>query len=205
VIKYFNSTLDCAIAVQTGKADAAVYDKPILQNIAAKNEGLTVLQELLFDDQYGFAVQQQNTELKKAIDDVLAELKSNGIYNEMMSRWFPEKGIPKPMPVIELTGENGMLRFGTAAVTEPMSFVDASKSIVGFDIEFASRVARKLGKDIEIVDMEFGAMLPALISGKVDMIGAGLSITEERAKKVLFSESYYPSGIAAIVRTGYQL
>jgi polar amino acid transport system substrate-binding protein len=43
-------------------------------------------------------------------------------------------------------------------------------------------------------------MLPALISGKVDMIGAGISITEERAKKVLFSESYYPSGIAALVR-----
>ncbi len=44
-------------------------------------------------------------------------------------------------------------------------------------------------------------MLPALISGKVDMIGAGLSITEERAKSVLFSESYYPSGIAVMVKS----
>jgi polar amino acid transport system substrate-binding protein len=104
------------------------------------------------------------------------------------------------MPAIPLTGTNGVLRFGTAAVTEPMSFLDANRQVVGFDVEFATYIARKLGKQLEITDMEFGAMLPALIAGKVDIIGAGLSITEERAKKVLFSLSYYPSGIAAVVR-----
>jgi len=199
-IKYFNSAYDCAVAVREGKADAAAYDKPILQNIAAKNDGLIVLDELLVDDKYGFAVQIQNEKLKTVIDQVLAELKSNSTYDDMMRRWFPEKGVPASMPVIELSGKNGILKFGTAAVTEPMSFVDANKKIVGFDIEFATYVARKLDKRLEIVDMEFGAMLPALSAGKVDMIGAGLSITEERAKSVLFSQSYYPSGIAAIVR-----
>jgi polar amino acid transport system substrate-binding protein len=200
-IKYFNSVLDCALAVKEDKADAAVYDKPVLRNIAAKNDGLTVLTELLLDDQYGFAVQLQNTELKNTMDGVLAELKSNNTYNDMMKRWFPEKGNPAPMPDIKLEGTNGVLRFGTAAVSEPMSFMDANRKVVGFDIEFATYIAKKLGKQIEVVDMEFGAMLPALIAGKVDMIGAGLSITEERKKKVLFSESYYPSGIAALVKS----
>lgn len=200
-IKYFNTVLDCALAVKTGKADAAVYDEPILKNIAAKNEGLVVLKELLFDDQYGFAVQMTNSELKTAIDEVLSEIKANGMYDDMMKRWFPAHGNPAPMPVIELEGSNGTLVFGTAAVTEPMSFVDENHQVAGFDIEFATYIAKKLGKQLEILDMEFGAMLPALIAGKVDMIGAGLSITEERAKKVLFSESYYPSGIAAVVRS----
>jgi polar amino acid transport system substrate-binding protein len=200
-IKYFNSVLDCAIAVKGGKADAAIYDKPVLQNIAAKNEGLTVLTELLIDDKYGFAVQLNNTELKTAIDQTLAELKSNGTYNDMLKRWFPERGNPAPMPKIELTGKNGVLRFGTAAISEPMSFVDGNRNLVGFDVELASYVARKQEKKLEVTDMEFGAIIPALIAGKVDMIGAGLSITEERATKVLFSESYYPSGIAAAVRS----
>jgi polar amino acid transport system substrate-binding protein len=199
-IKYFNSVIDCAMAVKDGKADAACYDKPVLKNIAAKNEGLTVLSEVLVDDKYGFAVQLSNPELKSAIDSVLKVLKADGTYDDMMMRWFPEKGSPQPMPALTFNDKNGVIRFGTAAVTEPMSFYDASHKVVGFDIEFASRVAIFLGKKIEIVDMEFGAMLPALISGKVDMIGAGISITEERAKKVLFSESYYPSGIAALVR-----
>ncbi|MCX6269836.1 MAG: ABC transporter permease subunit [Bacteroidetes bacterium] len=201
-IEYYNSVLDCSMAVMEGKADAAVYDQPILKNIAAKNEGLYVLPELLFDDNYGFAVRLEDNGLKKSIDDVLTGLKADGTYDQMMGRWFPEKGNPAAMPAVALTGENGVLRFGTAAITEPMSFFDSNKKIVGFDIEFATYVARKLGKQLEIVDMEFGAMLPALIAGKVDMIGAGLSITEERAKKVLFSQPYYKSGIAAVVMAG---
>ncbi len=199
-IKYYNSVLDCAIAVKDGKADAACYDLPVLKNIAGKNEGVTVLSDLLMDDRYGFGVQQGNSELKGAIDSVLAKVKRDGTYAEMMNRWFPEKGNPGPMPELTLDGSGGVLKFGTAAVTEPMSYYDENRKIIGFDIEFATRVAQRLNKKLEIVDMEFGAMLPALISGKVDMIGAGLSITEERAKKILYSESYYPSGIAALVR-----
>jgi len=186
---YYNSALDCALAVQGGKADAGAYDLPVLKNIAARNEGLKVLSELIEGDRYGFGFQKGDTALKQAVDGVLAELKSNGIYNDMMKRWFPDKGAPAPMPDIPLAGTNGVLRFGTAAVTEPMAFIDASRKVVGFDVEFAARVAQKLGKRLEITDMEFGAMLPALIAGKVDMIGAGLSITEERAKRILYSES----------------
>lgn len=203
-LEYYNSVLDCALAVQSGKADATAYDLPVLKNIVARNEGLLVLPELLENDRYGFGFQKSDTALKQTVDGVLAELKANGTYADMMKRWFPDKGRPAPMPDIPLTGTNGVLRFGTAAVTEPMAFVDANRKVVGFDVEFAARVAQKLGKKLEVVDMEFGAMLPALISGKVDMIGAGLSITEERAKQILYSESYYPSGIAAVVRSGAQ-
>ncbi|MEI6456422.1 MAG: transporter substrate-binding domain-containing protein [bacterium] len=199
-IEYYNTVLDCILAVRDGKADAASYDKPVVQNIVAKNDGLLVIPELMFDDQYGFAVRLEDTKLKQAMDEALADLKVNGTYAAMEKRWFPDKGLPAPMPVIRFKDTDSVLRFGTAAVTEPMSFYDANKNIAGFDIEFASYIAKKLGKRLEIVDMEFGAMIPALISGKVDMVGAGMSITEERAKKVLFSECYYPSGIAAVVR-----
>jgi len=197
---YFNSILDCAIAVKDGKADAASYDKPVLENIAAKLDGVTVLSELIMDDFYGFAVGKDNVELKKTIDGVLKDIKEDGRYELMQKRWFPGKGNPGPMPEIKSDETNGVLKFGTAAVTEPMSYVDSSHQVVGFDVEFALYIAQRLKKKLEIVNMEFGAMLPALISGKVDMVGAGLSITEERAKSVLFSESYYPSGIAVLVK-----
>jgi len=201
-LEYYNSVIECSLAVGEGKANAAAYDKPILKNIAAKSQGLAVLDELIADDNYGFAVRLESPELKNTIDKVLAEIKANGTYDDMNKRWFPAKGSPAQMPVIENEAKNGELVFGTAAVTEPMSFFDANKKIVGFDIEFASRIAQKLGKKLVVTDMEFGAMIPALISGKVDMIGAGLSITAERAKKVLFSESYYHGGLAVIVRGG---
>lgn len=198
--QYYNTVLDCCMAVKTGKADAAAYDEPILKNIAAKNPGLAVLPDMITVDNYGFAVNLNNQELKTAIDDTVKELKANGTYERMMTRWFPKSGGPAPMPEIKLDGGRGTLKFGTAAVTEPFSFVDASQKVVGFDIELAGYVAQKMGMRLEIVNMDFGAMIPALKAGKVDMIGACITITDERAKSVLFSEPYYKGGIAVLVK-----
>ncbi|MGD9556579.1 MAG: ABC transporter permease subunit [Mangrovibacterium sp.] len=199
-IEYYNSVYDCALAVLNGKADGTVYDKPVLENLAAKTQGGTVLEELLMPDVYGFAVAPDNEALKATVDSVLQEINTNGIYKEMLSRWFPKQGAPGPVPVVEQEETNDILRFGTAAVTEPMAYVGQDQKIEGFDIELALYIAKKRRQKLEIVNMEFGGLLPALISGKVDLVGAGLSITEERAKKVLFSEPYYNSGIAVFVR-----
>jgi polar amino acid transport system substrate-binding protein len=197
--KYYDSVLDACMAVKEGKADAAAYDEPILKNIAAKNPGLRVLPQMITTDNYGFAVKLGDRELKSAIDDVIGELKSSGAYDEMLSRWLPDEGDPAPMPEIQTAGDES-LRFGTSAITEPFSFIDGSQRIVGLDIEIASLVAQKLGKRLEIVNMDFGEMIPALAAGKVDMIGACITMTEERAEKVLFSVPYYAGGIAAVVR-----
>ncbi|MEN6462926.1 MAG: ABC transporter permease subunit, partial [Syntrophomonas sp.] len=140
-------------------------------------------------------------ELKTTIDSVVSELKANGTYDDMMKRWFPKQGAPAPMPNIKLTGSKGTLRLGTSNIGEPICYIDGSKNLIGFDIELASYIAQKLDMKLEIVNMEFGGLIPALAAGKVDMIGAGISITEERAKKVLFSESYYDGGIAVAVRS----
>jgi len=198
--KYFNSTLDAALAVKSGKADAVAYDEPILKNIAGKTGGLTVLPEMITTDNYGFAVQQDKQDLKKKMDLVISELRKNGVYDAMLQRWLPKSGSPAVMPEIPLNGEKGTLKLGTAAVTEPFAFVDGSRNIVGFDIELARYIAQKLDMKLEVVNMDFGALIPALISGKVDMIAACITITEERRKKVLFSEPYYTGGIAALVR-----
>jgi len=197
---YYNSVLDACIAVRSGKADAAAYDEPILQNFAAKNPGMRVLDGMITVDEYGFAVRLDEPELKRTIDEVIQELKASGEYEEMRARWFPEQGAPQPMPEFSSDERNGTLRFGTAAITEPFSFVDASRQVVGLDIELANRIASKLGKKLEIVNMDFGGMIPALAAGKVDVIGACITITPERGERVLFSEPYYLGGIAALVR-----
>lgn len=198
--KYFNSVFDAALAVKTGKADAVAYDEPILKNIAGKNSELIVLPGMITNDNYGFAVKLDRDELKKNIDLVMSEIKKNGVYEAMMLRWLPESGNPAAMPNIKLTGNKGVLKLGTAAVTEPFSFIDGSQKVVGFDIELAGYVAQELDMTLEVVNMDFGAIIPALISGKVDMIAACITITDERAKKVLFSEPYYTGGIAALVK-----
>ena len=111
----------------------------------------------------------------------------------------PAKGRRRPFPPVPIPGTE-VLGFGTAAETELFSFIDGTRQVVGLDVEMAARTAARLGRRLEIVNMDFGGLIPALISGKVDMIGACITITAERKKAVLFSESYYTGGIAALVR-----
>jgi polar amino acid transport system substrate-binding protein len=198
--KYYASALDACLAVKQGEATAAAYDQPILKNIAAKNQGLVVLPELITVDDYGFAVALDNTRLKTTIDQVVAALRADGTYDKLLKNWLPDKGAPVETEPLQLPGTNGTLKFGTAAITEPFSFLDANGRIVGFDVDLATYVAQKLGMQIQVVNMDFGQLIQAVASGHVDMVGASITLTKERAKTVLFSEPYYEGGIAALVR-----
>jgi len=197
---YYNSPLDACVAVQKGLEKAAAYDEPILRNILAKNAGLKMLPDLITVDNYGMAVRPQDYNLKHSADSLLKALKTDGRYDEMMKRWFPDKGKPAPMPEMKWEGKNGVLKFGTSAVTEPFSFFDDKQQIVGFDIEFVSLLAQSLGMELEVQNMDFGALISSLLSNKSDIIGACMTITKERAKSVLFTEPYYKGGIAAVVK-----
>ncbi len=79
---------------------------------------------------------------------------------------------------------------GTEATYPPYESRNEKNELVGFDIELVNRIGEKLGKKIEWVDMSFDSLIPALMTGKVDLVAAGMSATEERAKRVNFSAPY---------------
>lgn len=197
---YYNSPLDACIAVVKGIEKGAAYDEPILKNIMAQNPGLVMLPDMITIDNYGMAVRLDNTKLKYSADSLLDALKADGRYEKMMQNWFPKKGKPAPMPKMEWKATNGILNFGTSAVTEPFSFFDDKQQIVGFDIEFVSLLAQSQGMQLKIINLEFGSLISSLISKKTDIIGACMTITEERAKSVLFTKPYYRGGIAVVVK-----
>ena len=79
---------------------------------------------------------------------------------------------------------------GTNAEFPPFEYREGEK-VVGFDVEIAKKIAEKLGAELQIEDMTFDGLIPALEAGKIDFIAAGMSITEERKKNVDFSNGYY--------------
>ncbi|NLY66556.1 MAG: transporter substrate-binding domain-containing protein [Tissierellia bacterium] len=74
----------------------------------------------------------------------------------------------------------------------------------GYDVEIAKRIAEGLGKELVIVKIEWDGLLPALESGKIDAIIAGMSPTAERAKAIDFTDNYYKSDLVMVVRKGSQ-
>ncbi|MEI6422741.1 MAG: ABC transporter substrate-binding protein/permease [Lentisphaerota bacterium] len=65
---------------------------------------------------------------------------------------------------------------------------------IGFDIELSKRFAAHLGKELILANMEFGNLIAAVSTNKIDMIASSLVITEERKKQIIFSDTYYEMG-----------
>ena len=91
------------------------------------------------------------------------------------------------------------LKMGTNATFPPYEFYDdETGEIVGIDAEVAAAIAAKLGYELEIVDMEFTAIINAVVSGKVDFGMAGMTVTEERLQSVDFTTTY-ATGIQSVI------
>ena len=94
-----------------------------------------------------------------------------------------------------------VLVMGTNAGFKPFEYKQGDQ-VVGFDVDLAQEIARATGKQLKIEDMSFDGLLPALDSGQVDMVVAGMSVTPERAKNALFSDPYYSAAQRMIVAKG---
>ena len=94
--------------------------------------------------------------------------------------------------------EGGTLRMGTNATFPPYETVDENNNVVGIDTDIAKAVADKLGKDLEIVNMEFDSLIPALGADQIDIVLAGMTVTPERQEQVDFTE-FYATGIQSII------
>ncbi len=70
----------------------------------------------------------------------------------------------------------------------------------GYDVQIAKKVAEGLGKDLVIVKTEWDGLVPAVQSGVIDGIIAGMSPTAERKEKIDFTENYYVSDLVVVVR-----
>ena len=90
---------------------------------------------------------------------------------------------------------------GTDAGLAPFEFKDQkSEEIVGFDMDIIKAVAKAVGDEAKIQNMQFAGIIPALQTNMIDVAVAAITITEERKKQVLFSDPYYDVGLAMVIK-----
>lgn len=91
------------------------------------------------------------------------------------------------------------LLVGTESTYPPYEFRDQNNNLVGFHVDLVNRIGELTGKKIQWVDMGFDALIPSLLTEKIDMIGAGCLMTEARRKKVDFTIPYEVSRGAVLM------
>ncbi|KUK67772.1 MAG: Periplasmic component of amino acid ABC-type transporter/signal transduction system [Mesotoga infera] len=88
---------------------------------------------------------------------------------------------------------------GTSADFPPFEYVENGE-FVGFDIDLIKAIAEEMGFEIEIRDMSFDSLIAALVSGNLDIVISGMTITPEREEVVSFSKPYWTADQSVVVR-----
>ncbi|WP_301486478.1 ABC transporter substrate-binding protein [Intrasporangium sp.] len=98
--------------------------------------------------------------------------------------------------------DKGVLAIGMEAQYPPFEFYDTdNKTVIGFDADVASSLAKLMGLKLEIHDAAFDSIIPSLASGRYDLGISGFTVTAERAKQVNFV-TYYYEGDGLMVKAG---
>ncbi|MEY3746891.1 MAG: hypothetical protein RL194_350, partial [Pseudomonadota bacterium] len=191
-VKQYKSPSDLILAVKSQRVDAAIYTRETLIDILRDDAELALLGDSLQEYPIGMGFNQNNDALREQFNRFLKDIRQNGVYDDMVERWL--KRGETSMPKIENAADKGVLVVGNVSDKGlPFTIVQDNR-LIGFDIELTDRFGAWLGKRVEYADMEFGNLIAAVSSNKIDMIASTLMLTEERKKKVDFSDPYYALG-----------
>lgn len=201
-IVYYEENTTAYEAVAQGKIDAYVFDRVQMQlAINSGRRGVHMLDESMDETvqvAVGISPRSAIPDFRDKLAAFISEIKADGTLAEMYSRWT--KQYDTAMPAIDLP-ENPKyhLTVGTAGIVPPYSYYE-NNALNGFDIEMANRFAAWLDASLAFKVYDFGAIVPAAISGDVDCIMSNLNVTEERKEAISFSEVIYENTIGIMVR-----
>lgn len=201
-ILYYKSRSDMVQALESGKIEGYLADRPTAIMICKENPNLTYWDHIINEDSYGFAF-QKNAEGKALCDQMsefLTMLREDGTLDQMEDKWLGDDETAKTMPDYStLPATNGTIRYGIESVSVPFVYVRDGE-VVGYEVELAIMFCEEYGYALQISDMEFAALIPAISAGKCDMISSCMSITPERQESVYFSIPNYQGGGTLMLR-----
>ncbi len=218
---------DLLTALKSGAIDGYIAEEPTAFSVCQSDDTLTFIP--LKNNDTGFTATAadvgiavglvKGSDMTEQINAVLANItdeQRSALMEQIVS--LSAGGEVTEFAISAEAPENpsGVLRFGMECAYEPYNWTDidgASFGAVpisgegkeglyanGYDVQIAKYIAYSLGMDLEIYSIEWDSLLPALQSGTIDAIAAGMSPTAERAEQIDFSDTYYESNLVVIIR-----
>lgn len=178
---------------------AAVATLAILCCSCGSSNTAKVIDIQLTSEEYAFAINPNDTELQTKVNEFLKEIKSNGKFDEICQHYFGD-GEPVAVSSAKEDSSKDQLIVVTEPGFEPFEYTDGDK-YKGIDMEMAQLLAEYLNKELVIKSIEFDAIFQTLNTNGADIGMAGITVNEERAKLVTFSETYYNAAQKLIVKS----
>ncbi len=192
-ILYFEGISDMIIALTTGKIDGFMTVATRVPFILRENEKLAAFELEGPLDHVAFmsARTDFSREVLLELDSYILTAKNSGLFEELYDKWFNAKDTyPQVIDGSQLTDERGIIRYAAQSNMEPISFMLEGR-LTGLEIDLLGRFCQEYGYGLTVTESNIAGMLAGVTSGKFDLAGGGLAITDERRQSVDFSESYH--------------
>ncbi|MBO5526293.1 MAG: transporter substrate-binding domain-containing protein [Clostridia bacterium] len=154
----------------------------------------------LTEETYAFAINKENDALTESVNEILSEMIADGSLESLVNSYFDGTAT--------FTYENktsspaeGDFVVATNAYFPPFEYYEGNQ-LTGIDIEIGSIIANKLGKTLYVADMDFDAIIPAVMTNQADIGMAGMTVTDTRLESVDFAMGYYSSAQVLTVKKG---
>ena len=201
-VAYYSTLVDMVTALESGKVDALVDDDVafIYYNMQA-GETLRLLDDYMepFEFGYIFSKTDEGRKLRDQVSEYINKITEDGTLDEIRENWITEEGAAKmAVDYTSLPAKNGTIVMATTGTSPPFSYVE-NDIVIGYDIDVVARFCKEYGYALEINAMTFDGLIPSVSSGKCDIGGCSITITDERKESVEFSAPYYFGGLAAVV------
>ena len=187
----YEKYVDAIASLRQGKVRAVVMDEMPAKRFVSEVEGLVIMDEALSEENYAIGFRKGNTELVEKVNKALAEMKADGTLDKIFEKYLAGDYTAIDPATIDFNkgAKGGKLFVGTEAGFAPYE-LKVGTGFIGIDVEMCAAIAKKLDKELVIENMNFDALPMAVSTNKVDMICAGITVTDERRENMDFSDNY---------------
>ena len=200
--EYYNMISDMNVAVEQGKIDGYLSESTYVTAAIWEGAKIQPIDEAIDHTQaaYIFQKSEQSAQLREQLNSFIRAAKENGTLDELAEKWFGKTEPAGKLDFNALTGENGTIRIAVAPDLKPISYIKDGE-LTGYEMEILLLFAKEYGYKLDLSYMTFDAILPGVTTGKYDIGTGAVTITEERAQSLDFSESHLTVDVVMVVKT----
>jgi polar amino acid transport system substrate-binding protein len=198
--QYYTLVPDMILAVEQGKIDGYITETTYVTAAIWEGAEIEAVKEIIDRTSAGFIFRKDDSvrELREQLNTFIRAAKENGTIAQLQEKWFAETEPTGKLDFDALTGENGTLRLGVAPDLKPISYIKDGKA-TGYEMELLLLFAKEYGYQLEVSYVTFDAILPGVTTGKYDIGTGAITITEERAQSVDFTDSHLTVDVVMVV------
>ena len=173
--KFYDSLKLMQLGVESGEVEAISTYKSVADYLVVNNSKFEIVpNEALnkLSDNFCFAVRKEDTQLKNDLDKVIDEMKADGTLDKLVNDYITNVDKGQAPPAVEIQTIDGAenIKVGVTGDLPPLDLVLSDNSPAGFNTAMLAEISKRLGKNIEIMQIETGARAAALNSKLIDVV-----------------------------------